>query len=339
MSTSARLSQSRKQKVLEALSVLDKIVLQTILSHEPLSTVLHSLCVTIEQSFAGLTCSVLLVDPDGATLRHGAGPSLPPSYIQAIDGARIGPRSGSCGTAAYRAQPVVVIDIATDPLWRDYRDLALAHSLRACWSMPILAETGNVLGTFACYYHEPRTPDAYHLLLIDRAVHLAGIAIEHCRTKSDLLAAESRYRSLVERLPAITYMAEIGVTGRWLFVSPQIETMLGYSPQEWMADPSLWMSRIHEDDVHTALEAEKRVQATGEPYKAEYRMRARNSRILWFRDEGMIITDLSTAKPVLQGVLYDITEYRPSKSNFAKHKKWKQLANSQEVSRTTSTIC
>ncbi|MBV8892563.1 MAG: PAS domain-containing protein [Acidobacteria bacterium] len=310
MSTAAKLGEAQQQKLSEALSVLDKTVLEMIMSHEPLSRVLESLCLKIEDCFQGLVCSILILDSDAITLRHGAGPSLPQAYVAAIDGVPVGPRAGSCGTAAYRAQPVVVTDIATDPLWAEYRQLALAHGLRACWSMPISSRTGIVLGTFACYYREPRTPEADHLLVIDRAVHLAGIAIERSRTKSDLEAAEHRYRTLVERLPAITYMAEVGVTGRWLFVSPQIQSMLGYTPAQWMADPSLWMTSIHEDDLRLALEAEKRVQETGELYKAEYRMRARNGRVLWFRDEGAILDDMPGPKPIMQGVLYDITQYK-----------------------------
>jgi len=310
MSVSARTLDPKDGKVSQAVALLDKAVLEMIMSHHPLSHVLESLCLNIEGMFEGLVCSVLLLDDDGTTLRHGAAPSLPKIYTAAINGAKIGPRVGSCGTAAYRGQPVVVSDIATDPLWADYRHLALPHGLHACWSMPISSQDGSVLGTFACYYRERRSPDSDHLLVIDRATDLARIAIEHCRAKSDLQAAESRYRMLVERLPAITYMAEVGVRGRWLFVSPQIETMLGYTPTEWMADSGLWMSRIHEDDLLLALEAERRVQETGELYKAEYRMRARNGHVLWFRDEGNIMADAAGTKPILQGVLYDITEYR-----------------------------
>jgi PAS domain S-box-containing protein len=310
MSTATRMSEGDQQRISQELSLLDKAVLAMIMAQQPLSRILESLCLKIEERSEGLVCSVLLLDSDGATLRHGAAPSLPPSYSEGIDGTKIGPRVGSCGTAAYRRQPVVVIDIAEDPLWVDFRQLALSHGLRACWSMPISFQDGVVLGTFACYYRQPRSPDSYHLLLIDRATHLASIAIEHHRTKKQLQAAESRYRTLVERLPAITYMAEVGVQGRWFFVSPQIETMLGYTPDDWMADPTLWMTRIHPDDLEIALEAEKRVQETGELYKAEYRMCARDGRILWFRDEGKILPDIAAAKPVMQGVLYDITEYK-----------------------------
>ena len=310
MSTSAKPNPERQPPLQRNLSLLDKVVLEAIMAQRQLPTVLETLCLRVEELFPTILCSVLLLDPDGVTLRHGAAPSLPESYVQVISGAQAGPRAGSCGTAVYRGQPVIVTDIEHDPLWTDYRHLALPHGLRACWSVPIHASNGAILGTFACYYRACLAPESDHLLLIDRAAHLSRVAIEHYRTKSELQAAEARYRTLVERLPAITYMAEVGVTGRWIFVSPQIETMLGYSPQEWMADPSLWMSRIHQDDLPIALAAEERVQATGALYKAEYRMRSRNGEILWFRDEGKIMTDSVSAKPLLQGVLYEITEHK-----------------------------
>src|SRR5712691_656742 len=101
----------------------------------------------LEKLSKGALASILLFDPDGNRLRHGAAPSLPKSYIDAIDGSAIGPAAGSRGTAAYRRAPVIVSDIARDPLWADYRHLALPHGLRACWSTPIFASDGGVLGT------------------------------------------------------------------------------------------------------------------------------------------------------------------------------------------------
>jgi PAS domain S-box-containing protein len=310
MSTAVRMSDNDPHKIAEVLSLLDKVVLEMIRAQQPLTRVLESLCLKIEERSPGLICSVLVLDNDGTTLRDGAAPSLPAIYRAAIDGTKVGPQAGSCGTAAYRQQPVVVTDIANDPLWRDCRQLALTHGLRACWSMPISSHDGTVLGTFACYYREPRGPDPYHLQLIDRATHLAGIAVEHHRAKTELRAAETRYRTLVERLPAITYIAEVGIEGRWQFVSPQIESILGFSAEEWIANPSLWISRIHKDDRDIAIAAETRVQETGELYKAEYRMHARDGRILWFRDEANLLDGIAGAKPVMQGVLYDITEYK-----------------------------
>jgi PAS domain S-box-containing protein len=294
----------------EAGSRLDEAILALILARAPLPEILNALCVEVERQNTGLLCSVLLLEADGVTLRSGAAPSLPPEYCQAIDGAKSGPTAGSCGTAVYRREQVVVSDIATDPLWAEYRQFALPHGLRACWSTPIVVQDGAIFGTFAIYYREPRTPDAGHLQIIAHATHLAGIAIEHDRAQTQLRAAEDRYRTLVERLPAITYIAELGAGGQWHYVSPQIETILGFLPQEWLADPMSWMNRIHVDDREIALAAEKRFQDTHELFQAEYRMFARDGRVLWFRDEAVMLQETEDHGLQMQGVLYDITAHK-----------------------------
>ena len=308
MSLGVQLAASPDQeKSAEALSELDEKILALIMAQTPLGDVLEAVCAQIEKRYGGLLCSVLLLESDGTTLRSSAAPSLPKEYCQAIDGFQIGPRAGSCGTAVYRRQQVVVSDIASDPLWADYSQLALGHGLRACWSTPIASQNGKILGTFAVYYREPRTPDAQHLQLIAHATHLVGIAIERDRAKAELRAAESRYRTLVERLPAITYVAELGAGGPWHYVSPQIESMLGFPPAEWLSNPMNWMDHIHPEDRHIALAAEERFQETHELFQAEYRMFARDGRVLWFRDEGVMMGDPPQTL-LMQGVLYDITE-------------------------------
>jgi len=310
MSSGPQGATSTTQKSPEALAQLDERVLAMVMTHAPLSEILNTLCTNVEKHYVGLLCSVLLLDVDGATLRHGAAPALPKEYNQAIDGAKIGPSVGSCGTAAYRRQPVIVSDIATDPLWEDYRKLALPHGLRACWSMPIASQDGRILGTFAIYYREPRTPDSEHLQLIAHATHLAGIAIERDRAKAELRAAENRYRTLVERLPAITYIAEIGVHGPWRYVSPQIESILGFSPSVWLSDPANWINHVHAEDREIALSAEKRFQDKPELFQAEYRMVASDGRILWFRDEAVLLPSTESPESLMHGVLYDITEHK-----------------------------
>src|SRR5437016_547399 len=156
----------------------EKRLLEMIARAEPLALILDALCRLVEELAQGCQCSILLLDPKTRQLRHGAAPSLPAAYSNAIDGAVIGPAAGSCGTAAYRREPVVVADIATDPLWADYRDLALAHGLRACWSTPILSSKGEVLGTFATYYGEPRRPTVEEHSVIHRFAQIASIALE-----------------------------------------------------------------------------------------------------------------------------------------------------------------
>jgi PAS domain S-box-containing protein len=295
----------------QALSLLDDRILAMIMGQNPLTKTLATLCADIEKHYPGMLCSVLLLAADGITLRNGAAPNLPHEYSQAVDGLKIGPCAGSCGTAIYRKQPVVVSDTATDPLWADFRHLALVHGLRACWSTPIPSQDGSMLGTFAIYYREPRTPDAQHLQLIAHATHLVALAIERDRDKTQLRAAEDRYRTLVERLPAITYIAELGADGPWHYVSPQIESILGFSPQEFLSDPLNWLNHIHFEDRHIAIAAEKRFQETQELFQAEYRMFARDGRILWFRDEGVMLhAAAGDRRFLMQGVLYDITEHK-----------------------------
>jgi GAF domain-containing protein len=154
-------------------------VLKMIAADAPLSEILKSLVLLIEAQSPGMLCSVLLLSPDGNHIQHGAAPSLAPHYVKAIDGEPIGPKHGSCGTAMYRGKPVVVTDIFEDPLWEDYRELAKGTGLRACWSTPILSGKGKVLGSFAMYYSEPRTPTGKESKLTSVATYIAGLAIEH----------------------------------------------------------------------------------------------------------------------------------------------------------------
>jgi signal transduction histidine kinase/CheY-like chemotaxis protein/HPt (histidine-containing phosphotransfer) domain-containing protein len=135
-------------------------------------------------------CSILLLQPDGRHLRHGAAPSLPEAYSQAIDGLEIGPAVGSCGTAAWRREPVIVRDIATDPLWDEPRDFTLSFGLHACWSMPIMTDDGVVLGTVAMYYREPREPAGRDWGLLEPAARLVRLALAQHRAQEALRLAK-----------------------------------------------------------------------------------------------------------------------------------------------------
>ncbi|MGA2387410.1 MAG: ATP-binding protein [Candidatus Sulfotelmatobacter sp.] len=310
MSTGPQKAEETTRKLPEALAQLDEQILSMVIAHAALPDVLETLCRSIERHYSGLLCSVLLLDSDGRTLRHGAAPSLPKEYSRTIDGVQVGPSTGSCGTAAYRRQQVIVADIATDPLWADFRHLALPHGLRACWSTPIASQSGSILGSYAIYYRQPRTPEAEHLQLIAHATRLAAIAIEWDRDKAELVATENRYRTLVERLPAITYVAELGARGPWRYVSPQIESMLGFSPGEWLSDPANWINHVHDEDRESVLTVEEHFQNNRDLFQAEYRMLARDGRILWFRDEAVMLPTAEDHPCLMQGVMYDITEHK-----------------------------
>jgi GAF domain-containing protein len=162
------------------------LVLELIARGESLHQVLDTLLRVIQLQCPGMLASILLLDPDGGHVRHGAAPDLPEEYVRAIDGLPIGPQAGSCGTAAFTRKPVIVGDIATDPLWNDYRALALKHDLRACWSTPIFDSERRVLGTFAMYFRAPGLPDESHLRLIEISTHIAAIAITKHRAEEEI---------------------------------------------------------------------------------------------------------------------------------------------------------
>lgn len=162
-----------------ALLAGEKHVEEMIAANAPLGAILSTLVRMIEAQSPGMLCSVLLLSADGNHVEHGAAPSLPEQYVKAVDGSPIGPKSGSCGTAMYRGERVIVTDILTDPLWEDYRELGKAIGVRACWSTPIMSRRGKVLGSFAMYYSQPQAPTGEEAQLTEVATRLAAKAIEN----------------------------------------------------------------------------------------------------------------------------------------------------------------
>jgi PAS domain S-box-containing protein len=153
-------------------------ILTMIASGATLERTLTGIALAVEEQIPEGLASVLLLSPDGKRLSGGAAPHLPLEYTKSIDGAAVGPSAGSCGTAVVQKRTIIVVDTEIDPLWDRYRDLARRFGFRACWSTPIIATSGRVLGTFAVYYRAPRAPRPEDLEIIARAVHVARIAIE-----------------------------------------------------------------------------------------------------------------------------------------------------------------
>ena len=179
-------AENAERKRAEQLLAWEKSALESIGGAASLREVLDELMLGLEKQSLGALCSVLLLDDDGIHLRHGSAPSLPDAYNRFIHGIAIGPAVGSCGTAVYDNRQVIVADIGSDPLWADYRELALAHGLRACWSTPIHGRHGKILGTVAIYYREPRLPVPSEIELIARAVHVTCIAIERRGSEEEI---------------------------------------------------------------------------------------------------------------------------------------------------------
>lgn len=186
-----------------SLLLSEKKILEMISQGEELSKILDQVCLEAENQSHKMLCSFLLVDESGKSLLTKSAPNLPKEYLEETKLVPIGPNIGSCGTASYLKKQVIVSDIDTDPLWKDFRDLSLRNNLHACWSTPILSHSGELFGTFAMYYPEPRSPNNRELDIIERATHLARIAIERTKSEETLgqnienLSRKSRYEEII----------------------------------------------------------------------------------------------------------------------------------------------
>jgi len=185
-----------ERKQAEALRLGQNRLLEMIAKDAPLEDTLTRLAQLIESQSDGLYCTVVLLDEDGVHMHPGAGPSMPPEYMQAHEGLAIGPMVGSCGTAMFRREMVVATDVLADPRWAPFRHLVEPLGFRACWSTPIMLEDDAVLGTFAMYHREVRSPSSHDMRLLGVATHMAGIAIERKRRDAQL----KRYREHLEDL-------------------------------------------------------------------------------------------------------------------------------------------
>jgi PAS domain S-box-containing protein len=283
-----------------------KRVLEMIATDTPLSESLAALLRLLEAQVPGMLGSILLIDQPGVHLRHGAAPSLPPEYIKAIDGVAIGPNVGSCGTAAHLQEAVIVGDIASDPRWENYRTLALAHGLRACWSTPIFDAQRRLLGTFAMYYREPALPEPEHLRLIEMATHIAAIAL--CRHHAQAVLHESAAKlKEAQRIANLGYWERDLITDRITW-SEETYRIWGRQRQDGNFGQAELEKMIHPDDRQLQKNVLAGALDGSRHYDLEYRIVRPDGavRFLHVRDE---IEYDGLGRPVrMFGTVQDITE-------------------------------
>ena len=185
----------------EKVSQAEKELLEQITLNKSIRESVNQFLLQIESSMPELLCSILLVDHNTQQLRHFASPSLPDSYNRMVDGALIGPEAGSCGTAAFLKEVIIVSDIAKDPLWKDYRELALLHGLQACWSFPLFSSQQRVLGTFALYSRVARQPKQSELLIAEQICGTLSMLLERSMANEALRSSEAEMQALLQAVP------------------------------------------------------------------------------------------------------------------------------------------
>lgn len=304
----------RQRQYRIALLEAQHAVLKRIAAGAPLKQSLERICRFVEELDAPGVCSVLLLDAERQRISTCAAPSLPEAYISAIDGLKIGPAAGSCGTAMWRREPVIVMDIASDPPWAAYRDTALQYGLRACWSKPILTGSGAVLGSFAVYYREVRRPTRRSHEIIDVATELAAVAIE--RAQSDEQLSTSR-----TRLELALRIAKLGIWERDFrngrgFWSPEFRAMFGFSADE-TPTKEVAMARVLEEDREYVMNSHRQAIEQGKTVEFQYRVRRVDGSIRYLHERctGALAPDGALLS--LAGVVQDETQQHQAAANLA----------------------
>ena len=262
----------------------------------------------LEQLYPAIRCSILLLDRDGQHLGQAVAPSLPEFYNAALDGVEIGLGVGSCGTAAFTGERVIVDDIATHPYWTSYRELAARAGLGACCSQPIRSASGQVLGVFAIYHREPHTPAASDLAIIEQSAHLSSIAIERKQMEEELKDSEERWKFALESAGHGVWDWNIQ-TGEAHY-SKLWKEMIGFTESEIGNSSTEWSNRVHPEDMPVVMATlQSHLDGKTLSIVSEFRMLCKDGRWKWTIGLGKVISRSSDGRPLrLIGTNTDITE-------------------------------
>jgi PAS domain S-box-containing protein len=279
-------------------------ILEMVAASAPLPEILTSLVLLMEAQIEGMLCSILVLSADRMHVKHGAAPSLPPAYIEAVNGAVIGPHHGSCGTAMYLKRPVVVTDVMKDPLWKDYRPLAEICGLRACWSTPILSPQGEVLGSFAMYRQECRGPNAEEARLPEVATHIAGIAIERQRAQEILRDRDARIKLAAESADLAFWVLYPDQNTAWM--SERGRIIYGFD-SKLPLNRDLLCSRVHADERDAVHAAFDKACASHGTIESEHRLVLPYGKTRWVIVRGRCLEDEHRNLVELIGVTIDVS--------------------------------
>jgi PAS domain S-box-containing protein len=301
----------RPSQVLTSQVILE--ILEVILSGRSLQEVLTCVARVVEaqREDEGMHCSVWLLDEDRVHMRAIAAPTLPESYIAALDGFAVGPEGGTCGAAVNRREPIMVSDVLTDPILEQVRDVIAAHGIRTCWSAPIISQQGEILGTFAFNFRSVRVANSSDMQLMDGASRIAATAIERKRAEQALGIQNTRLREsqrelslIIDNIPGFVWCAS--TDGQLTCINKRLSEYVGASVDNlWDTG---WLDAVHPDDRERALDTWMRCVTTGAPLENQYRLRRADGVYRWFQVPRQL-GFTSDGQPALwYGLLVDIEE-------------------------------
>jgi diguanylate cyclase (GGDEF)-like protein/PAS domain S-box-containing protein len=309
------------RKRAEFLAVGERRVFERITGNVDLPDTLEAIAETAERVTPDALCAVNLYDEPDNALRQAAGRRLPAHFQRAIERVAVTARGGSCAAAVFLQRQVVVAEIARDALWEELRVPALAAGLRACWSTPIRASDGRMLGTVALYFHQPRSPLRRDFELMARLTALAGIAIERKQSEAALRASEARYRGLFENVVEGVY--RVSTDGKLESANPALVAMLGFdSLAELLALPSTRSLYVNPADREHAIGT---LHRDGRIRNAEFQLRRRDGTVITVVENARVVRDPEGALAGYEGTLADITERKLAEMQLSAEKEKAQV--------------
>ena len=292
-------------------TINERMLLELLTSGAPIDRVLNAIALSSERLNPGMMCSILLLDRDGLHLRHAEAPSLPELYCQAIDMLPIGPMAGSCGTAAFLKGIVITTDIGSDPRWNEYAELAERNGLKACWSVPMISSEGQVLGTFAMYYSEPRNPNNAELATVERSAQLAVLAVERHRLLNSLQDTKLRLESLVGNLPGMAYRRQNDTNWTMIYVSSGCEAVTGYLRDELEQNELIpYSDLIYSEDRDWLWSKCQIAMEARVPCSNVYRIVDKAGVVRWVQERAIGIYAEDGTLQFIDGFIQDISESR-----------------------------
>jgi PAS domain S-box-containing protein len=327
--TAARPASFEPAERAQASLEVQRRILELIATGQSLELVLGELVLGIEQQNPGMRGSILLLTEDGAHLKSAAAPNLPAEFQRLVEEQiRVGPNAGSCGTACFRRARVVVSDIAQDPLWAEYREIAARFGLQACWSEPIFSRTGRVLGSFAMYYGSVRTPERHEVETIGIAARLAAIAL-------DRAAADDALRRNEERLNLALFAAKMG-TWEWQIESGHVnwsdgvELLFGLNRGAFDGTFDGYLQLIPEEERAQVLAAIARaLQSDVEDYVVEHQIRRPDGSVRCLEGKGRVYRNERGEPIQMVGTVADISERK--RAEIALRQSEEQLRQAQKM--------
>src|SRR5882762_6179292 len=305
-------------------------ILRMILAGASLKEVLTSVVRVVESHREGMLCSVWLLDQDRVHMRAIAAPTLPESYVAALDGFVVGPQGGSCGAAVNQRKLVFVSDVLTDPLLEQVRDIIAAHGIRACWSAPIISHQGEILGTFAFYFRSVRSPSPSDIHLIGNATSIAGIAIERKKAEENLRRSEW---SLLEA-------QRLGRSGSWsldvssgiVTPSPEMLRSFDVKPGDDCSSTDFWFNRIHPEDRKRVRDLFERCVMENTDYEADYRLLLPDGTIKYQHSIGRPIVNEKGDLVEFVGTAIDVTEQAQARIELEKsEERWRSVFENSAI--------